>query len=91
MSLEQDAADMADALTGQGSPHVFRDGSVVATVEGFNVSGSTFQVVSATATYFDRLVPLDCPLNWTGFSHDGDPLGVAHRLIANLVRSLAEA
>jgi hypothetical protein len=91
MSAEQDAAEMSAALTAQGSPHTFRDGSVVATVEGFNVDGATFQVVSATATYLDRPIPLDCPLNWTGFSHDNDPLGAAHRLIANLVRSLAEA
>jgi hypothetical protein len=89
MSVEQDVVDMVVAMNSLGSPHTFRDGAVVATIAGFDCYDTTFKIDYAEATYFGVPVLLDCPLHWTGFPHDGDPFGLVHRLIADLVRTMA--
>jgi hypothetical protein len=88
MSAEQDVIDMVVAMNYLGSPHTFRNGSVVATVAGFDCYGTTFKIDYANATYLGEPVFLDCPLHWSGFNHNGDPVGAAHKLVSDLVRSM---
>ena len=80
---------MASALSYAGSPHTFRYGKTVANVNGFYSYDTTLVVQEASAIYDGIPVLLDCPLHWTGFEHNGDPLGMAHKLIARLVKDTA--
>jgi len=89
--IEQDVIDMVSALNYAGSPHTFRYGKTVATVSGFYSYDRTLVVQEASATYDGVPVFLDCPLHWTGFFHDGDPLATVYKLIANLVKDSSGA
>jgi len=89
MSVEQDVVDMVVAMNSLGSPHTFRDGAVVATIAGFDCYDTTFKIDYAEATYFGVPVFLDFPLHWSGFYHNGDPISSTHKLVSNLVRSVA--
>ena len=79
------AAKMAAALNELGQ-HTFRDGKVVATVDGFYSQGNCFVVENVSATYDDVPVILDTPLNWINFDSSDDPVYAAHSLIADLIR-----
>jgi hypothetical protein len=87
MSINQDVIDMTIAMNSLGSPHTFRDGFIVATIAGFDFYETTFKIDYISATYLGEPVFLECPIYWSGFTHNGDPVGTVHKLVSNLIRS----
>ena len=81
-----DAEIFVSALTYAGDPHIFRVGSVVATIGGFHYEENSFTVESVNATIAGEEVITDTPYLYVDAPIQSNPLLAAHKMIADTIR-----